>query len=256
MRQLSSAVTYETAQEAYKELQRVLGHEEFHLNLAPYVTSINRFAERFECNLLDAYYGCCFKLRFLGALTSEKMNWLKSALLEMTDKDLETLQKEIKWSQRTDVIPAYLIKEVRQKEEEHVTMPQLDPLKPVVDGKCNECGAAITAKDLALVTEWETNGWHATPKVLHCRACAAGVEGVSNRKKRKVKIVKEKPNKMSVIDVARALLGAMSKTEAHGSKWIAKKAGVSTDEYPVRAILEKLMDAGKVALEDGKWTKA
>jgi len=58
-----------------------------------------------------------------------------------------------------------------------------------------------------------------------------------------------------VKEMAIKLLTACSKTEPHGSRWLAQSAGIEYSDIIV-AILKKLRDAGKVIFADGKWTRA
>lgn len=135
------------------------------------------------------------------------------------------------------------------------------PLKPL--GHCVDCNKLLLPHVLHVVTEWATEDRGGLPTQVPKRYVCADC-GADRREKIK-KPVRHPPQQahtavepveeaLTPKEIALRLLKATS-SEPHGSKWLAKAAGLEYGDY-VLALLRKLRDAGKLTLEEGKWARA
>ncbi len=152
-----------------------------------------------------------------------------------------------------------------------------NPPKTVLVGQCSGCSRGIPLGYPCRVTAWETLVWEATmpshqrkvsiPRDVWCKECVADdprykQAGPQSTRRPHKHHVKEEPVKtatkeetLSLRDIAKSLFAQTSTEEGHGSKVLAKMAGIDADQYGdmLIPVLKKLAEAGKVEFREKQW---
>ena len=154
------------------------------------------------------------------------------------------------------------------------------PFKTPLAGACCGCGRGVPLNYPYRVTRYEKSFWEATmpshvipvqrPADIWCKECAQTSEGaimrhdtgghaVSHRRRKQSGITDQETQvedtKLTPRQIAEGLYGQLSADEGHGSKTLAKMAGIDVEQYEslLIPILQKLAAAGKCEKRDKKW---
>lgn len=133
------------------------------------------------------------------------------------------------------------------------------PVPVVYLGQCENCQRRIPLGYLPVVTRWKVQngrGWVVqVPEVIYCQDCKGVVEyPKGHRKRRFAPDPLPKTSTLTLKEIAIKIYSVMSVSQGMGSRKLARLAGIEWSPV-IRRILKKLMVAGKVLLEQGKWRK-